>query len=99
MARSKRSQATHDKKVRQEASKLKRQGFDVSADVQGFPKPETIGGYRPDIIATKGKQRRIIEVETVESKNTARDKGQQSAFRHVANRSENTTFRRVIADE
>ncbi len=99
MPRSKRAQDAHDKKVRQEANKLKRQGFDVSADVEGFSKPKTLGGYRPDVIATKGDQRKIIEVETEESKDTARDKGQQSAFRQAANRSDNTTFRRVIADE
>lgn len=99
MARSKCGQDAHDTKVRVEAKNLKRQGFDVTADVPGFPTPKTLGGYRPDIIATKGKQRKIVEVETQESKNVARDKGQQSAFRQAANRSENTAFRRVIADE
>lgn len=70
MARSQRSQSAHDKKVREEANKLKRQGFDVDADVSGFQKPKTIAGYRPDILATKGKQRKIIEVETHDSKDS-----------------------------
>jgi hypothetical protein len=99
MVRSKRSHATHDKKVRQEVNKLKKQGFDVSADLPGFPQPKVIGGYRPDIIAQKGKQRKIIEVETSDSKDNARDKGQQKAFRQAANRSDNTTFRRTISDK
>ena len=99
MARSKRNQTAHDKKVRDEANKLKHQGFNVNADLPRFKKPKTIGGYRPDIIATKGNQRRIIEIETLDSKNSARDKGQQQAFRKVANRSKNTTFRREIADD
>ena len=99
MARSQRGQTAHDATVRQEANKLKNQGFDVEADVSGFPQPKTLGGYRADIIATKGAQRKIIEVETPDSKDNARDKGQQQAFRLAADRSKNTTFRRVIADK
>jgi hypothetical protein len=99
MVRSKRSQAAHDRKVRQEADKLKRQSYKVNADVSGFQRPKTISGYRPDIIAIKNKQWRIIEVETEDSKNSARDSSQQQAFRQAADLSENTTFRRVIADE
>jgi len=99
MDRSKREQANHDKKVREEANKLKEKGFKVNADIKGFSKPPSIGGYRPDIVATKNDQRKIIEIETEESKNTARDKGQQSAFRKEANQNDNTTFRRVITDD
>jgi len=99
MARSKKAQSEHDKKVRQEARKLKQKGYDVSADVSGFPQPKTIGGYRPDVIGQKGRERKIIEVETPNSKGTARDKKQQQAFRNTANRSKNTTFRRTITDE
>ena len=99
MARSKRSQTAHDRKVREEGKKLNKQGFDVNADVSGFPQPKTVRGYRPDIDAKKGKQRKIIEVETPDSKDSARDKSQQEAFRKAANQSQNTTFRRIIADE
>lgn len=97
MARSKGSEAAHDKKVRQEAKKLKRQGFDVDADVSGFKQPKTLGGYRPDIIARKGKQRKIVEAETKGTRDSARDRGQQHAFRRAAKRSKGTAFRRVIA--
>ena len=55
-------------------------------------------GYRPDIVATNGKQKRIIEVETPDSVNSARDVKQQEAFRNAANRSDNATFRRTITD-
>jgi len=99
MPRSGKSQSAHDKKVREEANKLKGQGFDVSADISGFTQPKTLGGYRPDVIATKGNQRKIIEVETPDSKNNARDLKQQKAFRNAANQSKNTTFRRSITDE
>jgi len=51
---------------------------------------------RPDVVAIKGTHRKIIEVETSESVDSARDRGQQSAFRRTANRSQNTVFRRDI---
>ncbi len=94
--RSKRSQSRHDTEVRRLANQYKRQGYDVKADIRGFSKPNTIGGYRPDVLAMKGRQRKIVEVETTESVSSARDEGQQRAFRKAAKRSENTTFRRLV---
>ena len=96
MPRSKTSQSKHDAQVRQIAKKLRDGGYKVQADVRGFPQPDTIGGYRPDVVAKKGKQKKIVEVETQDSVNSARDKEQQKAFRQAANRSENTTFTRKV---
>jgi len=59
--RSKTSQSKHDTEVRRIARDLKNKGYEVKADVKGFPQPKTVGGYRPDVVATKGKQRKIIE--------------------------------------
>jgi len=55
----------HDEKVRKEAEKLKRNGWNVKADLEGFEKPSSIGKYGriPDIEATKPGSRRIIEIE------------------------------------
>ena len=94
--RSKTSQSKHDTEVRRIAGDLKKKGYEVKADVKGFAQPRTVGGYRPDVVATKGKQRKIIEVETTESVSSARDRAQQSAFRSAANRSKNTIFRRKV---
>ena len=94
--RSMTSQSKHDSAVRRIARDLKAKGYDVRADVTGFSQPQTFGGYKPDVVATKGKYRKIIEVETTESVASARDIAQQSAFRRVANRSQNTIFRRDI---
>ncbi len=94
MARSKKSQSKHDTEVRRIAEDLKAQGYRVDADLKGFPKPDTISGVRPDILAKKGKQKKIIEVETPDSVDNARDKKQQQTFRQAASRSQNTTFRR-----
>ena len=94
--RSMTSQSKHDSAVRRIARDLKAKGYDVRADVTGFFQPRTFGGYKPDVVATKGKYRKIIEVETTESVAGARDIAQQSAFSRVANRSQNTVFRRDI---
>ena len=98
MARSRASQSKHNNEVRRIARSLERKGHDVQADVRGYEQPKTLGGYRPDLIATKGAQRKIVEVETRDSVDSSRDKAQQSVFRQAANRSKNTTFRRVVAD-
>jgi hypothetical protein len=98
MSRSKRSQSKHDTRVRRIAEKLERQGYDVQADVSGFPQPATIGGYQPDVIAKKPGERKVIEVETPDSVASARDQAQRQAFREAADRSKKTTFRREIAD-
>lgn len=96
MARSKKSQSKHNIAVRKIANEYKKKGFDVKADVSGFPKPGTIGGYRPDVIAIKDKERKIVEVETSESVDSVRDKRQQQAFRNTAKRSKSTKFQRIV---
>ena len=96
MPRKARSQSKHDLVVKQEARNLKNKGFTVKADIPGFSRPDTIGGYRPDVYAEKGKIRKIIEVETPDSVDSARDQKQQKTFKAVAKRSKNTTFKRKI---
>jgi hypothetical protein len=98
MSRNQSSQRKHDVEVQKIARKLERKGFEVDADIRGYDQPKTIGGYRPDLIAKKGSQRRIIEVETPDSVDSARDQAQQQAFRRAADRSESTTFKRVVTD-
>jgi len=96
MKRSKRSQSRHNSQVRKDVEKLVDQGFKVKADIQGYKQPGTIGGYRPDYVATKGPKRIIGEVETGDSVDSARDQKQQKAFQQAAKRSKNTSFRRKI---
>ena len=55
MARSRKLQSKHDKRVRHIARRYEAQGFEVKADVGGFSRPDTIGGYRPDVVAKKGR--------------------------------------------
>ena len=46
--RPKRSQSKHDAEVSREAKNLKDKGYNVKADIRGYPQPDTIGGFRPD---------------------------------------------------
>lgn len=98
MPRNKRSKSKHDAEVRRIAKELREQGHNVQADVRGFPQPKTIAGYRPDVVAKKGSEKKIVEVETPDSVGNARDLAQQKAFRQGANRSKNPKFRRSVTD-
>jgi hypothetical protein len=84
MSRSRKSQSAHDAKVKRLAQELERKGFDVSADVKGYPRPETIRGYRPDVVGEKGRERKIIEVETPDSVDSARDEAPTASLRFAA---------------
>ena len=54
---------SHDECVRAIADELKRDKWDVKANVEGAEKPAKIGAFTPDIEATKkGCLRRICEV-------------------------------------
>lgn len=97
MSRPRKSQSKHDARVRTIAQKLEKQGFDVKADIPGYVPPDTIRGFRPDVVGIKGQQRKIHEVETKDSVDNVRDQSQQRAFRQASDRSKNTTFKRTIA--
>jgi len=99
MARSQRKQSAHNGEVRRIAGRLEDQGYKVQADIRGYPQPDTIGGYRPDVIGKKGQERKIHEVETPDSVDSARDQKQQRVFRRAADKSKHTTFKRTIADD
>ena len=90
------TQSRHDAKVRSEATSYYTSGYTVWADISGWPQPSIINGYRPDVIAVKGLYTSVIEVETSDSLNCARDLAQQRAFRIWANRGLNRHFRRVV---
>ncbi len=66
MAKSKTNEKkSHDECVRAIAGELKRDKWDVKANVEGAEKPSKIGSFTPDIEATKkGCLRRICEVLT-----------------------------------
>jgi hypothetical protein len=58
------SRVQHDEAVRLFALQLQSQGYDVRARVEGwFQAPDSVNGYRPDIVVRKGSHLLIIEVE------------------------------------
>lgn len=54
----------HDRAVRHYAIKMLAEGYEVKARVDGwFQEPETIRGYRPDIVALKDNTVLIVEIK------------------------------------
>jgi len=84
----------HDRKVRQRANELKKAGWSVKADLPGYEIPKGIGqnNYIPDILATKGNKKLIVEVDTPGTVNPE----QLSAFRRSAGQSDNSKFEHII---
>ena len=93
--RTKIGQAKHDRAVLNSAKWHEGHGYRVKADLPGYEKPKSIGGYVPDVIARKGKRtEKVIEVETkTSSKN---DAPQQNAFRQYADRKGGRTFTKKV---
>lgn len=94
--RTDREQMAHDRKVRELARDLKKQGYNVKADIRGYKHPGPIGRSkrRPDIEATKAGSRKIIEVETPRSLVT--DKEQLKTFIRHASHKKGTSFDVVV---
>ena len=95
---SKGGQRAHDQRVKQIARRLKGENWKVKVDIPGQVKPRPIGKNQrvPDIEASKGGRRKIIEVETPDS--LKKDKAQQSTFRKHAAQKSNTTFDIEVTD-
>ena len=85
---------THDRKVRQVANNLKKQGYTIRADLRGFEAPPDIGKdkHTPDIFATRGGKTQIIEVDTPGTENP----DQLSAFRRSAAHRRNADFDHIV---
>ncbi len=58
----------HDKKIDSLASTYREQGFTVLKEPSGSELPFDLGGYKPDLIATKGDAGLIIEVKATASR-------------------------------
>ena len=81
--RSRNAQSLHDMMVEIRANNLRSDGYDVSADIPGFPQPPTIKGYIPDIYAVKGYSKIITEAETCDTIGSQHTKEQYKAFSSV----------------
>ena len=99
MARSKRSQGAHNTRVKKLAQQYKQKGYNVKADIEGWQKPDTIRGVRPDIIAEKSGHKTVVEVETNDSVDSKRDVQQQKAFKNWSTGSDKKHYKRVVTEE
>jgi len=92
--RTKRQQSKHDARVRRVAGGYKSQRWKVKANIKGCPAPRNIYGRQPDVIATKGKKMRIVEVETRDS--LKKDMAQRKAFKRYASHNKKRKFRTSV---
>lgn len=93
--RTKTGQAKHDNAVLRSATWYENKGYSVKADLPGWEKPKTIGGYRPDLIAKKGRTEIIKEVETKAS--NEHDSEQHEAFKqYVASKATRSFKKKII---
>ncbi len=81
----------HDRKVRRIAAAYWGRGYNVRAAVPGYERPKPIRGRIADVVATKGKTTKIIEVETDQTFN--RHKDQRNILKDYANGKSRTRFR------
>ena len=81
----------HDRKVRRIAAAYLGRGYSVRADLSDYQRPKPIRGRIPDVVATKGKTMKIIEVETPDSFRS--DKDQRDILRDYAKQRRRTTFK------
>ena len=88
--RSKHDETCHNRSVAKRAAGLKANRWKVKAAVPSYPNPPKMNGRIPDIVATKGKKTKIIEVETESTKKA--HKQQRIDLRDYANRHKNTEF-------
>ena len=96
MSRQSRNQSTHDNRVRTLANTLRNEGWKVQADLPNFNQPDPIGKdvKIPDILATRGDQTKIIEVETPTTADSYQE--QHSTFRCSTAQRENEEFELVV---
>ncbi|RKU12241.1 hypothetical protein C6501_11235 [Candidatus Poribacteria bacterium] len=96
MSRQSRNQSAHDNRVRTLANQLRNEGWKVQADLPNFNQPDPIGkdARIPDILATRGEQIKIIEVETPTTLDSHQE--QHSTFKRSAAQRENAEFELVV---
>lgn len=80
IAKSRRPRAVHDRRVREVAEHYLSLGYDVTADLPGWPRPPTMNRHRADVVATRGKKARVVEVEHEHTLTTSHTRRQVQAL-------------------
>ena len=84
----------HQQGVKRTVREHDKEGWNVRAEVSGWPQPPTIAGRRPDVLATKRRSRRVIEIET----DANAHQGQHETFHRHAAQKTNTIFIGYVVD-
>ena len=85
----------HDACLREVAEEMKKDMWEVHADLPGFEKPSKIGTYKPDIAATKkGCMKRICEVVTEDM-----FQGDKQRYQEVKNYCDEYDFHFYVVDK
>lgn len=66
----------HDREVKRAAKEKLREGFDVAADIAGWPKPPVTNGRRVDVFAMRGRSVKMIEIEHEHTLDTSHTRAQ-----------------------
>ena len=94
---SKPSQITlEERKLRELIKEYSKSGYSVYADFKGYPKPEKIGNFTPDLILKLGDQTIIMEIATSKSLRNLRKKVEYLA--RYAEEHENVRFDIVLTN-
>jgi hypothetical protein len=94
-AKTKKTNPTIRRKIREVVKDLEKQGWQVRADIRGRTAPDLIGDKAPDIEAMKEGGRLLIQVETFDTMEE-NDEFLTTFIRHARNRWD-TRFDLVIA--
>jgi hypothetical protein len=79
--RLKENKVEHNREVRKVANEYLKKGYKVLADLPNQERPDTVKGVRPDLSVKKKGHETLIEVETPESVESARDEKQKKIFK------------------
>jgi hypothetical protein len=69
------------------------------ADLPNQERPDTVRGVRPDLSVKKKGHETLIEIETPESVESAKDEKQKKIFKQWSERNQHRHFRRIISEE
>lgn len=84
----------HDPVVKEIADDFDDKGWDVEADhVDGYDTPDKVRGHVPDIYATSGTRKHIVEVETSKDE----DEQQRDRFKRWADWNSSRSYEGVLA--
>lgn len=95
--RLKENQEQHDMCVAYYVNLLSKNGYLVFADLPNMIKPKQIDKYIPDIYAVGVNEEIVIEVETVDSKNSLHSIAQNLSFGIWATMGRNRKYKQKIA--